>query len=172
METKTQYFTTKEIAYLSLCTAAAVVGRMFFQFIPSMQPMTDIFLLLAIYYGIARSLLVTILSVTITSLYMGVGFWTFSQICSYTVIVVIVGLLAKLKIFKKHIILQILAVFLAGLVYGFIISLFEVKMFGMKAFWPYYFAGFSFDMLHAIGNAGFYLLLLPFFSKKLVKKNK
>ncbi|MBO6359795.1 ECF transporter S component, partial [Enterococcus casseliflavus] len=42
-------FAGKEIAYLGLLVAAAVVGRSLFQPLPNVQPMTVIFLLVTIH---------------------------------------------------------------------------------------------------------------------------
>lgn len=162
----TALFSTHEIAILALSTAAAVVGRILFQFIPNIQPMTDIFLLLAIYQGLRASLIVSTLSVIITSLYLGTGLWTISQLLSFTILVILAFYMGKIPFFKRTLILQVIFAFAAGFLYGLIISVFESKFYGIKAFLPYYLAGVSFDAMHAVGNAGFYLLLYPFFSKK------
>ena len=62
-------FSVRELTYLALTTALAVVGRLSFQFIPNVQPMTVIFLILALQLGFMRSWLVAILSVLITNFY-------------------------------------------------------------------------------------------------------
>lgn len=170
MKKTTSLFSTREIAVLALSTAAAVVGRLMFQFIPNIQPMTDIFILLTIYQGLRASLIVSTLSVIITSLYLGTGLWTISQLLSFTILMILAYYLSKISIFKQSLILQIIFAFFAGFLYGLIISVFESKFYGIQSFLPYYLAGVSFDAMHAVGNASFYLLLYPFFSKKNLLK--
>lgn len=165
----TSPFSTKEIAYLSLMVAACVVGRLMFQFIPNVQPMTTILLIMTTYRGLRQGLIVSLLSLLITNLYLGMGSWTIAQLVSYAIVIVIVGLLSKWTFFKNSLMLQTAFSFFAGFLYGFIISIFTYKMFGMTAFLPYYLQGLSFDFLHAIGNVGFYILLGPLFKRLFTK---
>lgn len=162
-------FSVKEIANLSLMVAACVVGRLLFQFIPNVQPMTTILLIMTVHRGFRQGLIVSLLSVIITNLYLGMGVWTFAQLFSYALVISLVTFLAKWPLFKKSLMLQTGFSFLAGFLYGFIISVVSYKMYGMTAFLPYYLQGLSFDFLHAIGNAGFYLILGPLFKKLLDK---
>ena len=80
-------FAGKEIAYLGLLVAAAVVGRSLFQPLPNVQPMTVIFLLVTIHLGLRRGLIVCLLSMLITNFYMGMGIWTIAQLVSYAIII-------------------------------------------------------------------------------------
>lgn len=162
-------FSVKEIANLSLMVAACVVGRLLFQFIPNVQPMTAILLIMTVHRGLRQGLIVSLLSVVITNLYLGMGVWTFAQLFSYAVIMSLIGILAKWPHFKNSLILQVIFSFLAGFLYGFIISIVSYKMYGMTAFLPYYIQGLSFDFLHAIGNVGFYIILAPLFKRLLDK---
>ena len=67
-------FSVQEIAYLALLVAASVVGRTLFQPLPNVQPMTAIFLLVALYLGCVRGLIVALLSLLITNFTWGWGF--------------------------------------------------------------------------------------------------
>ncbi|SJZ67023.1 hypothetical protein SAMN02745116_01117 [Pilibacter termitis] len=163
------FFSVKEIAYLSLMIAAATVGRIFFQFLPNIQPMTAIFLILTLKLGVIRGIIVCILSVITTNLYLGMGVWTISQIVSYTVVICFVGVLAQFAWYRRFFALQIVVSVFSGFLYGFIISLISMKMFGFTNFWVYYFQGLSFDTLHALGNGAFYFILTPIFVKLLRK---
>lgn len=164
---KKPFFSVREIAYLSMLTAACVVGRTLFQFIPNVQPMTVIFLLITFYLGFSRGLIVALLSIVITNMYMGMGVWTISQLVSYTVILVVFQLLCKVPFFKKSFWLKCIYSIFSGMLYGLIISIISVKIYGMTAFLPYYLSGISFDVMHSIGNGGFYLILAPIFKKLL-----
>ena len=167
------FFSTYELAYLAMTVATCTVGRLLFQFIPNIQPMTAIFLIITLQLGIFRGLLISTLSVLITNIYLGMGIWTISQIFSFAIIICLMGLFCRISIFRESRALQILFSIFAGFLYGFIIACIDVEVYGMPQFWPYYISGLSFDLLHAIGNGGFYLLLTPIFQKlykKTVKK--
>lgn len=165
LQRKTNAFTTQEIAFLSLLTAACVVGRLMFQFIPNVQPMTVLFLMITLQFGISRGLIVNVLSVLITNFYLGMGIWTISQIIAFTLIILLYGLFSKTTLFRKYLWLQISYSLFAGYFYGFILAMIDTKVYGMSNFWAYYLAGISFDTLHGIGNAGFYILLYPIFKR-------
>jgi len=167
------FFSTYELAYLAMTVATCTVGRLLFQFIPNIQPMTAIFLIITLQLGIFRGLLISILSVLITNIYLGMGIWTISQIFSFAIIICLMGLFYRISIFRESRVLQTLFSIFAGFFYGFVIACIDVEVYGMPQFWPYYISGLSFDLLHAIGNGGFYLLLTPIFQKlykKTVKK--
>lgn len=161
------FFSVREIAYLSIIVAVSAVSRMLFQVLPNIQPMTAFFLIVTLQLGILRGLLVSILSVVITNLYLGMGVWTIAQIASYAVIIVIVGILCRFSWYRKSFFWQIVMSSGTGFLYGFVISIISVKMYGFPSFWAYYFQGLSFDILHAVGNGIFYFLLTPFFVKLL-----
>jgi hypothetical protein len=145
------FFSTYEIAYLAMTVAACVVGRMLFQFIPNIQPMTAIFLILTYQLGVSRGLVVNVLSLLITNLYMGMGIWTISQILSFSVVIGCMGLLCRWPTFRKK--------------RSLVIAMIDVQIYGMPQFWPYYLAGLYFDLLHGLGNGMFYLLLAPIFQQ-------
>ncbi|WP_430609187.1 ECF transporter S component [Enterococcus sp. DIV0876] len=160
---KTAYFSVKEIAFLSLFTAAAVVGRTLLHPLPNVQPMTVIFLLIVLSLGFSRGMIVAILSLVITNLYMGMGIWTVTQIISYGVVLAVQGVLCLSARYRQGKILQLLYSISAGFLYGLVISWLSVKLYGFPHFWPYYLQGLSFDALHACGNGVFYVLLAPVF---------
>lgn len=164
---KKSVFSVKELAYLALIVAACVVGRILFQPIPNVQPMTAIFLIITNYLGLSRGLLVSLLSVLITNLYMGMGIWTIAQLLSYAVLLILFKGILLLPIVGHSFYVQWGYSFLAGFLYGLIISIVDVFIYGMSAFLPYYIQGLSFDFLHGIGNAVFFLLLTPIFQRLL-----
>lgn len=162
-------FSTQEIAYLALTIAACVVGRLLFQFIPNVQPMTAIFLILTYQLGISRGLIVNVLSLIITNLYMGMGIWTISQILSFSVIILLMGLLCKWSWFYNNKVFQIIFSIIGGFIYGFVIAWIDVQVYGMPHFWSYYLAGLYFDLLHGVGNGFFYFLLIPVFRQLAIR---
>lgn len=170
LQKKSNHFTTQELAFLSLLTAACVVGRLAFQFIPNVQPMTALLIMITLHFGFSRGLIVSILSLLVTNFYLGMGVWTVSQILGFSLLLLIASLLGRFQIFHKYIWLQAIYSLFAGYLYGFILAVIDTQVYGMTNFWAYYFAGLSFDTLHAIGNLGFYLILAPVFYRLF--KNK
>ena len=138
-------FSVQEIAYLALLVAASVVGRTLFQPLPNVQPMTAIFLLVALYLGCVRGLIVALLSLLITNFYMGMGIWMIAQAVSYTVVILMMSGLRHVPIVKRSLILQVIFSILAGFLYGFVVSLLSVYLLGLPSFWGYYLQGISFD---------------------------
>ncbi|GMA47060.1 metal ABC transporter permease [Tetragenococcus muriaticus] len=174
MKQRDSFFSTYELAYLAMIIATCTVGRLLFQFLPNIQPMTAIFLILTLHLGVFRGLLVNILSVLITNIYLGMGIWTIAQILSFAVIICLMALFSRASsLFRQSLLLQVIFSICAGFLYGFIMACVDVTIYGIPQFWPYYLSGFSFDFLHAIGNGGFYLILSPIFRRlflKIIKK--
>lgn len=160
-------FSVKELTYLALLVAACVVGRILFQPIPNVQPMTAIFLIITSHFGLGRGLIVSLLSVIITNLYMGMGVWTIAQLLSYASLLLLFSGLLKIPGLSRSFFMQVMFSFFAGFFYGFVISIIDVQIYGMPAFFPYYLQGLTFDFLHAIGNVVFFFLLTPIFQRLL-----
>lgn len=154
-------FTSRQIAYLSLLTAACVVGRLSFQLIPNVQPMTAILLMTVFFLGLRDSLLVCLLSLLITNLFLGMGWWTLGQLLSFFLIQLVFFWLLKLPLIRRSFLLQGIFAGLLSFLYGGIISLYSVWLLRLPSFWAYWFQGLSFDLLHAIGTVSFYSLLFP-----------
>ena len=169
---KTVGFGVRRLALLSILTALCYVGRMMFQFIPNVQPVTAVLIILTLTLGMTDGFIVAILSIVLTNFLLGMGPWTIAQIASFGVLIVVTGLVMKPFYKKVHKAYFVVFSFLGGILYGFVISLFTVKMMGINSFWAYYIAGIPFDLLHGLGNAGFYLILEPILSPLLAAQLK
>lgn len=135
----------------------AVIGRIYMNFIPNVQPLTSIIIITAVLMGRSNGVLVAIVSIIVSNLYLGFGIWTFSQVISFSLIAVISGSFYRYKDKKNFIyVLAFLGLF-AGYFHGIVMSLFEYILFGR--FWAYYLAGLPFDTYHAVGNLVISLVL-------------
>lgn len=146
-------------------TALTTVGRLAFAlpFMPNIQPMTALLLIIALNIGIVDSLIVSLLSILLTNLFLGMGPWTILQIISFGLVILLTSLVKYFyqpQSFIRRIFFAIWAGFM-GLVYGFVISYLNVRLYGMNNFWVYYLNGVPFDLLHAVGNVGFFIILEP-----------
>lgn len=152
----------------------STVGRLMFAlpFLPNIQPMTAMFLIIALNIGIPDSLIVSLLSMLLTNLFLGMGPWTIMQIISFAVVILLTGLL---KIFYQFGNLKIRFVFaiwalIVGFLYGFVISYLNFQLYGLTNFLVYYINGLPFDLLHGLGNFGFFLILEPILVPIIEKK--
>lgn len=146
-------------------TALSTVGRLAFSLpiLPNIQPMTALFLIIALNIGVIDSLVVSLISILLTNLFLGMGPWTILQIISFAVIILLTGVLKyfyRSKSFVNRLLFSAWAG-LMGFVYGFIISYLSFYLYGMNNFLVYYINGLPFDLLHAVGNMGFFFILEP-----------
>lgn len=162
-------FSAKRLALLAILTALCYVGRIIFQFLPNVQPMTAILLILTLNMGIMDGLLVATSSLFLSNLMLGMGPWTLTQLASFALVIFLTGFAMKPLYGKAPKAVFILFSFFVGLLYGFVISFLWVKMFGIANFWAYYLYGLPFDFAHAAGTAVFYIILEPIL-KPIFKK--
>lgn len=159
------YFTVNRIALLSVMTALVTVGRLTFSLpiFPNIQPMTALLILIALNLGVIDSLVVSVLSLLLTNLFLGMGPWTILQMISFAVVILLTGIIKYFYRYESFI-NRIVFSFWAGLMgfgYGLIISYLNFQLYGMNNFLVYYINGLPFDILHAVGNVGFFLILEP-----------
>ena len=161
------------ISRVGILSALAVVGRLALAVIPNVQPVSVIILIITLTMGTIDGMLVAVLSILLSNILLGMGPWTLAQIASYVIISLLTGWFVrpfyKPNAMANRIAIAVYAGF-TGLLYGFIISIFMVKMFGVVAFWPYYLRGIPFDLMHAGGNIAFYFILEPILSRILLRQ--
>lgn len=155
------FLTVKQLTFLTFVIGICEVGRLVFQFIPNVQPVTDIIIFVTIIFGLTNGLLVGVLSIIVSNIIFGMGIWTLAQVSTYVLIILIVYFLARPWFFKSHLIVRATFCALTGLFYGFLISVIQAPFFGINNFLPYYISGLPFDLMHGIGNAGFCFVISP-----------
>lgn len=151
----------QRITLLAFLTALCQVSRQLLQFLPNVQPVTVILIILTLTLGISDALIVAVLSILLSNMTLGMGVWTIAQIVSFFVVVLVTGLVIKPMFKKVPFALMVFYAGFTGYLYGFIISLIQAPFFGIQNFWVYYASGIPFDTMHAVGNIGFYLILAP-----------
>lgn len=151
----------QKITLLAFMTALCQVSRQLFQFLPNIQPVTVILIILTLTLGVNDTLIVAVLSIILSNVTLGMGVWTIAQIVSFCGVVLVTGLITKPFFNKIPFVFMLCYAGFTGYLYGFLISLIQAPFFGIQNFWIYYASGIPFDTLHAIGNSGFYLVLAP-----------
>ena len=91
----------RKITFLALLASATIVGRIFFQSLPNVQPVTAVLIFSTIYLGITEAMLLNIIIITISNIYLSFGVWTIYQIASYSTIILIASFLSNISIFKE-----------------------------------------------------------------------
>ena len=149
---------THKLTLNSLLAAVCVVGRLAFQFLLNIQPVTTIIIISGVMLGVTPAIFIAIITTYITNLFLGMGIWTIWQIVGWSIIGLLAGLFGKSKRFHHVIYLTIFS-FIAAYIYGLIVNIGTFTF--AREFLPYYLAGIPFDTLHATGNIIFMLILYP-----------
>lgn len=155
---------TSQIAFLSVFAAFIVVGRIMFQFLPNIQPVTVMLICLAIFAGTRSAVLLAIISTYVSNIYLGLGIWTIWQILGWVLVCLVSGLLSKLL---REANIYVFALFcgIMAYIYGLVIQIGTFSYTGN--FIAYYLASLPFDTMHAIGNIGFAIVLGPILKRIL-----
>ncbi len=165
MTSKKSYFTVKRIALLSVLTAFVTVGRLGFAlpFLPNIQPVTTMIILIILAIGTIDGLVVAVLSLLLSSVFLGMGPWVIMQILSYAVIVLLTALIKPFYHRGSLVNRIVFALWtgMTGLIYGLVISYLSYRFYEMPSLLAYYLNGVYFDLLHGIGNVAFFLILEP-----------
>ncbi len=156
-------FSVQKISLLALLTASCIVGRLFFVWIPNVQPMSAILFLLALAGSLSDALIVALLSLLGTNI---------SQFVALAAMITFFHLGGKISLIKQSRLIQALLAFICGILYGLIVSMMEVWLYQFPSFTAYYLQGFVFDLFHASGNFLFYLILFPVFERMMPALNK
>jgi energy-coupling factor transport system substrate-specific component len=160
---------TYKLTLIAVLSSLAVVGRIFFQFIPNVQPVSAIIILLGFYLGPLAGITIAAITTYVSNLVLGMGIWTIWQIIAWSLIGVLSGVLGIIKWRNPIYILVAFAIF-SGYLYGFILSITNFAIAGK--FLPYYLAGLPFDTNHAIGNGVFMIILYPVLARLFKQNNK
>lgn len=161
---KTYRKSAHQVALLAMIVAITHISRLAFGFLPNVQPVTVILMLLTVTFGLTDAIIVAFLSIVLSNITLGMGFWTVTQICAYSIIVLLTFFVKRiLDVVPYSAIFWTLFAGLTGYLYGFVISFLQAPILGMnlQATIGYWLAGLLFDTYHAIGNVGFYILLSP-----------
>lgn len=158
-----------------LC-AAAVVGRLALGFVPNVQPVTAILILMGAYIGVCDAAISAVVIVVVTNLLLGTGIWSIWQMIVWAAIGVISGIIFRKG---KNPILMLIWAVASGYIYGAVISIWSWNAITASSggYVAYWLAGLPYDTYHALGNGVFIWFLQPIFAKftgesGVVKSNK
>lgn len=162
---------------IALLATICSLGRIIFSGIPNVQPVTALLIIFTVILGWRIGMTIATLTIILTNLFLGLGPWTIMQILSYWIVIFTINLIHKVLLklnVSKHLnyIVMTIASGLMGFLYGFVISIMWVVLFRVNHFFIYYMRGIPYDLLHAMGNIVFYLILFPVMSNVLKRFEK
>lgn len=155
-----QQHNSREVVFIAIVCALAVVGRIIFAALPAVKPELFILIMGAIVSGPETGFLMgTIIALT-SNMYFGQGVWTPWQMFALGVIGLVSGL-----IFKRDTPTWILVVwgFVSAFIMGWIMDIYYILGFvdpiSVKSVFTVLAASFYFDVVHAIFTAVLLLLV-------------
>ncbi|EHJ57263.1 hypothetical protein HMPREF9318_00736 [Streptococcus urinalis FB127-CNA-2] len=160
----------KQMTRIAIFSALCVVLRIAFSSLPNIQPITALFFVISLYFGLSEAILVMTITMFTSSFLLGFGPWIFWQILSFSIIlmiwkILIVPLFSKFK-FERVIklLLQSLILALLAFCYGLLIDSFFAYIYSMP-WWSYVLAGFIYNIGHALSTGLFYPILVSIFRR-------
>lgn len=164
---KMKLTSVQRVAVDGMLCALGVVGRVALSALPSVQPVTAIIILTALYIGVWDSVAEAVVIVAVTNMILGVGMWSLYQTTAW----VLIGILSAVIFARGR---HPLAVLAWGVVcafgYGAFVSIFSWKAINTGAnssYIAYWLAGLPMDGYHAVGNAVFVWFMQPVFERIL-----
>lgn len=152
-----------------MMAALCVVLRQAFAFLPNVQPITAIFLVLISAWGLFDAVLVMSLTMLVSSFLLGFGHWVFLQIISFGLVMILWKVHSSLvtrwvKTDIMKLLVESLVAGIVGIAYGLIIDSLSAILFNMP-WWSYVAAGFFFNLAHATSTLIFYPLITTIFRR-------
>ena len=155
-----------KLTRLAILTALSCVLRFSMSALPNVKPITALFFVIMLCFGLSDAILVSALTMILTGLLMGFSIIILGQIVSYAIILTIASILCRVF---SNIIIRTGLVFLLTMLYGFVISIFSAYLFG-ASFWPFWLGGLTFDLAHAISTSLFFPIIFGIFNRLLKQK--
>lgn len=167
---KSQHNTRKTVI-LAVMTALSVAGRFIFAPLPFFKPVTAMVIISAMYFGSEFGFMVGSLSAVISNFYFGQGPWTPFQMFCWGIIGFLAGILSN-QLLRSKIMLVLYGAF-SGVVYSLIMdvwtTLWADGVFNISRFIASVSASLPIIGIYIVSNVIFLLLLVPLFSKKIIR---
>lgn len=163
----------RDMMPIAVMCSCAVVGRVIFSFIPQIQPVTVIVMVMGVCLGRYTGFISGALCALISNMILGQGPWTVWQMLGWGIVGLICGCLMNKKISENMIFMCVLS-FLMAFVYGFItdfwtISFLSSEGLSVRMIAGVYSASAVFNAVHGAGNVIFCILLYRPLRSKLIR---
>lgn len=154
----------RDIALIPLLSASITVGKLALSFIPNVEIVTLLFMVYTVSFGIKRSLLASVIFVTVEILIHGFSTWVLGYYFVWPVLIIVTWLL-KDKLKSEFGYAAIAGIF--GFLFGAFIAVFESFFYGWAHGFAYWLRGILFDVVHGVSNYIIALLLFKPLSRIL-----
>ena len=144
-------YSTKSIAIIGLLSSMAAVSRIFFSFIPSVNPASFIIIITGVVLGGNYGFMTGALCAILSNIILGQGPWTIFQIVCWG----LMGLTADWCGKVSHRNITMLSVFglVWGFVFGWVMNLwYVIGDFNWVTYLSACISSFSFDLAHGVTN--------------------
>ena len=157
---ETRQISSKEVSLIAMMSGLSAVARVPFAAVPSIQPCTFLILYTGYVFGPVAGFMVGAITALVSNLLLGQGPWTVFQMLAWGLVGITAAVLPKLKVKK-------LGILVFGVVWGFVFGWIMNLWYWLAFMYPHTWTTFVFamgsslwfDLLHALGNAVFILLL-------------
>jgi hypothetical protein len=143
----------RRFSRLAILSALTIVLRLALIEFPNVKPVSALFFVGVVSWGLADSLIVMSVSMVLSGLLFGASPIIFGQLVAYALIL---GVFSLLK--SWGMLWQMLSVGVLIFVYGFVLSIFSVTLYGGDLL-TYWLTGLPFDAVHALSTLIFYPIL-------------
>jgi len=147
--------TPRSLLWVTGIVLALSAGRILFQPLPNIQPVTIGLLLIGATYGVRRGVGIAILVTIITNISLGTGIWTLFQAGAWSIVAIGGAVAANQLIIdgKLNIGRLMISGIIAAFVFDFLVSISVLIADPTPSvFIAYLITGLPFDLLHAAGN--------------------
>ena len=162
----------RDIMPVVVLSALSCVGRLVFNPLPNIQPVSAIIIVGAICFGEQSGFMIGALSALASNMFLGQGAWTPWQMYLWGMMGYVSGYLARTKLFKFKTVMYaygFISSFLMGLVMDLWFVIGFVRPITLGAMIMAVGTGAAFNLFHALGTVGFLLLVLNPWTKKLLR---
>ena len=158
---------TMAISIVAVAVAAGL-GRIVMNTTPSVQPLTALVFILGALVGGRRASSCAIAATLISNLELGMGVWSVYQALAWSTVGCVGSMVRPYLMVADRLSLWRTAVFASLLAYpfGWIVSIPALDH-GVIKYFGYLWNGLMFDTYHAIGNALFIAVMVPFVNSSL-----
>ena len=165
--------TVVDLVLFAVLGGLLFASKIAFEALPNIHPVTMLIMVYTVVFGWRAMIPVAVFTV-ISGVYYGFSVWWIPQIYIWFAYVALTMIIPKNIPKKAAMIIYPVVCGLCGLIYGTLYAPGQALLFGYtaKQTLAWIMSGLPFDALHAAGNLGFGLLVLPLseVTKKLYKK--
>ncbi|MEM0493369.1 MAG: ECF transporter S component [Candidatus Thermoplasmatota archaeon] len=154
------YISSKEVSLVAIISSLSAVSRVVFSPIPSVQPCTFLILATGYVFGPVSGFMVGVNTAFISNILLSQGPWTIFQMLAWGLVGVSGACIRRLRIERKGV---AITGFIWGILFGWMMNLW----YWLSVVYPHTLntlafvmvSSIVFDLLHAVGNVIFILLL-------------